>query len=56
MRSFGPSATVLLSNSTIAGNTTGLQAASGGVIGSYGNNNIDKNGTNGAPTTSYALK
>jgi len=54
--SFGANATVLLSNSTITGNISGLISVNAGVIGSYGNNDIDQNNTNGAPTKTYTQK
>ena len=43
-------ATVRLFNSSILGNSTGVAGVSGGIINSYGNNNIDGNGTNGTAT------
>jgi len=42
-------AVLRMAHCTISGNATGLQIASG-VLHSYGDNNIDGNGTNGSPT------
>jgi hypothetical protein len=42
----GTAATIRLAQSTITGNTTGYDAASSGVILSYGDNYIDANGSN----------
>jgi hypothetical protein len=42
----GANATLLLSQTTITGNTIGFSVAAGGVISSYGDNNIDDNGAN----------
>ena len=55
VRSFGAGTTVLLNNSTITGNGSGL-AFSGGVLGSYGTNTVDKNSTDGAPSKTFAPK
>jgi hypothetical protein len=46
----GAAATVRLSNTTVVGNGTGLNAG-GGAIVSFGNNQITGNGVDGAPTT-----
>jgi hypothetical protein len=56
LRSNGASAFILLAGSTIAHNTTGLQLLGGGKIVSSGNNTINFNATNGAPTSTVALK
>jgi hypothetical protein len=45
--------TVILTDSTVTGNGTGLSVF-GGVIASFGNNRIAGNGTDGAPTTTIA--
>jgi hypothetical protein len=50
------SATVLVGQSTLAGNGTGWQATNGGVLSSYANNNVNANGTNGTPTGTIALQ
>ena len=55
VRSFGANSTVLLDNSTVTGNGTGL-AFGGGVLGSYGNNTVDKNGADGAPSQVFFRK
>jgi len=54
--SLSATATVLISNSTVTGNIGGLSFANGGVLGSYGNNVVDRNGTNGAPSATFTLK
>jgi hypothetical protein len=46
----GPGATLRLTRSTITGNGTGL-GPFGGTLASYGDNNVDGNTTNGAPTS-----
>jgi hypothetical protein len=46
----GTGATVLLGDSTVTGNVTGLNFSNGGVIASYGTNKVNGNGTDGAPT------
>jgi len=51
-----PNATVRVARSTITGNNQGLTSISGGVIDSYGNNNIDGNTTNGTPTATIPTK
>jgi len=43
-------ATVRIGRSTITGNATGISAGIGGIIDSYGDNNIDGNNADGAPT------
>jgi len=52
----GSGATVRLGNSTVTGNGTGLHAADSGVLESYGTNKVDGNGTDGAPTSTIAMK
>lgn len=47
---------VSLSDTTVAGNTTGLSTDTGGSIGSYGNNRINGNVSAGVTPTSVALK
>ncbi|NJL29525.1 MAG: right-handed parallel beta-helix repeat-containing protein [Thermoanaerobaculia bacterium] len=47
----GGFATVRISNTTVTGHTTGLAVSAGGQIVSFGNNRVQGNTTNGAPTT-----
>ena len=49
-------ATIRVTKSTITGNATGLNTASGGTIVSFGNNSIAGNTADGAPTSTMALK
>ena len=56
LRAIGASAFVILSGSTIAHNTAGLQTATGGRITSSGNNTIILNAVDGAPTSTIPLK
>jgi hypothetical protein len=49
-------ATVFVGQTTLSGNTTGWQSASGGVLDSYGNNNVNGNATNGTPTGTISLQ
>jgi hypothetical protein len=51
IRSTGPGSTVRVSNSTVSGNATGLLTMSGGVIRSFGNNHVNGNVMDGAPTS-----
>lgn len=51
VRANGANATILLDGSTIANNAFGLQSLAGGKLVSSGNNTINMNGTNGAPTS-----
>jgi len=46
----GPGATVTISNLAVTNNQIGLNAAAGGSIISFGNNKVQGNMTNGAPT------
>jgi hypothetical protein len=43
---FGANTTLVVGQSTVTGNTTGYSASSGGIIDSYGDNNIFINGAN----------
>jgi hypothetical protein len=52
----GTSAFVTLTDSTVVGNATGLATASAGAIGSYGNNRVSGNLSDGVTPTSIALK
>lgn len=56
LRASGASAFVILSGSTIAHNSTGLQTVTGGRISSSGNNTIILNAVDGAPTSTIPLK
>ena len=51
VRSDGPAATVRIGSSVVTGNVTGLIGANGGVLQSYGNNQITGNGTDGTATS-----
>lgn len=55
IRSVGAAATIRVDGSAVIGNGTGLSPA-GGALLSYGNNNVDANGSNGAFSGSVALK
>jgi hypothetical protein len=52
----GPSSFILLGRSTAMSNTTGVSAANGATIFSYGNNHLSGNVTDGAPTAALALR
>jgi hypothetical protein len=56
LRAYGGSAFIILSGSTIAHNSTGLQTQTSGVISSSGNNTIILNGVNGVPSSTIPLK
>ena len=56
IRANGASASILLNASTVAHNTVGLQVLSGGKIISFRNNAVRLNTTDGAPTSTVALK
>ena len=45
-----------ISQSTVTGNGTGLQATNGGQMLSFGNNNVSGNGTDGVATTTVAMQ
>ena len=47
---------ILFSNTLIMGNGTGLASSAGGSLGTYQNNNVDANTTNGAFTSTLTLK
>jgi hypothetical protein len=47
VRSVGANAVVRIGNSVVTGNGTGLVVSGGGVIQSYGNNQINGNGVDG---------
>ena len=51
----GPVAEIIMGNSTVTGNGTGVSQTNGGVIGSYKNNNINANGADGTPLTQVIL-
>lgn len=52
----GSNAEMLVRNTSIFNNTTGLSVSGGGVIYSYGTNSLNGNGTNGAFTGTIAMK
>lgn len=56
IRSVGANSTVRLNHSVVTGNTNGLDALTSGKILSFGNNVIEGNNTDGAPTGSIALE
>jgi hypothetical protein len=56
LRAYGGSAFIILSGSTIAHNSTGLQTQTAGRISSSGNNTIILNGVDGVPTSTIPLK
>jgi len=51
----GPGVGIIMGNSTVAGNGTGVSQANGAIIGSYKNNNINANGADGTPLTQVIL-
>ena len=51
----GPGVGILIGNSTVSGNGTGVSPVNGAIIGSYKNNSINGNGTNGTPLTAVGL-
>ena len=51
----GSGAGIIMGNSTVTGNGTGVSQVNGGVVGSYKNNNIDANGADGTPLTPVTL-
>lgn len=52
----GQPSTARIANLTVNGNTTGIGVGSSGSVLSFGNNAIDGNGTNGAPTGTVPLQ
>jgi len=56
IRSIGPNVTVRVDGSSVIGNGTGLSFSGGGALLSAGNNTVEANGSNGAFSSSYALK
>ncbi|MFH1794984.1 MAG: right-handed parallel beta-helix repeat-containing protein [Pseudomonadota bacterium] len=56
IRVIGANGIVRIGSSVISGNLTGLNAVSGGNIRSYGNNQLNGNGTDGAFTGTVALQ
>jgi hypothetical protein len=56
IRSIGPNVTVRVDGSSVTGNGTGLSFSAGGALLSYGNNNVDANGANGAFSGPVALQ
>ena len=54
INAFGPRATMLLNDNTVARNGVGISASSSGQLISYGNNRVNNNlGPDGTPTSSY---
>lgn len=51
VKAVGATAVMRISNTTVTGNGTGLQAPNGGSIVSFGNNRIAGNSADGAPTS-----
>jgi hypothetical protein len=49
-------ATVRVGQSTVTANSTGWQATNGGLLQSFGNNNVSGNGTDGTLTSTLALQ
>ena len=56
IRSFGPGVTVRASGSAVIGNGTGLSFGSGGALLTFGNNEVQANGANGAFSGSAPLQ
>jgi hypothetical protein len=56
IRSHGTGATIRIGDSTVIGNTFGLVLFGGGVIESYGTNQVNGNGADGAPTSTISMK
>lgn len=56
IRPDGSMSTIRISNDTVVHNFTGLAVNSGGKIVSFGNNRIEGNTTDGAPTSTIVLK
>ena len=57
LRAVGGTASVFLSRSTIANNSVGIRASSGGTIVSYSDNRfVNNTGGDGSPTATMALK
>jgi len=56
IRSEGAGATIRIGDSTVSGNTLGLSTSGGGVIDSYGTNQVNGNGTDGTPTNVIGMK
>jgi hypothetical protein len=52
----GSNAGMLARNSTVSGNTVGLDAINGGTLSTYGNNSVNGNTTNGAFTGTVGLQ
>ena len=56
IRALGPGATILATQSSVTGNFNGWAAQSGGVIETYGKNNVDGNGFAEGAQTPVATK
>jgi hypothetical protein len=51
----GPAVGILIGNSTVTGNGTGVSVVNGAAIGSYKNNIINANGIDGTPLTAVPV-
>ena len=51
----GPTSAIILGNSTVVSNGTGVSQVNGGAIGSYKNNGINANGADGTPLAQVIL-
>jgi len=56
LRADGPNTLIRVGSSTVSGNTTGTAINNGGVIQSYGNNEINGNTSDGPNPPVIALK
>ncbi len=56
IRSIGARSVVRVSDSTITGNTVGVETSSGGTMLTFGNNELEANGTNGTFSGTIARK
>jgi hypothetical protein len=56
IRSLGSNVTVRVDGSSVIGNSTGLGFSGGGKLLTFGNNNVEANGSNGAFSAPVALK
>ncbi|MBV8565601.1 MAG: hypothetical protein JO273_09120 [Methylobacteriaceae bacterium] len=52
----GAKTTIRLSNSAVSGNINGIGVSNGGVLASYGNNDVSGNSVDGNPTTMISPK
>jgi hypothetical protein len=56
LRTVGANANIVMSNTHVRGNGTGLLSGGNGPIMSYGNNIVSGNGTDGAPTQTLPMQ